>query len=146
MASEKSCGAVVYRLENGRRLYLLLRSDDGYCGFPKGHVEPGETEEQTARRETREETGIADLELEPLFREITSYFFTKEHKKIFKEVVYFIAETSTKEVKMSDEHVGFEWLEYSKALEKLSFENAKELLKKAETYLSATMPVGAEDL
>lgn len=143
---EKSCGAIVYRLENGKRKYLLLRSDDGYCGFPKGHVEKDETEEQTARRETEEETGIVDLEFEPLFREMISYFFTKEHRKIYKEVVYFLAKTGTEEAKVSDEHVGFEWLEYDKALEKLSFENAKELLRKAEAHLSSSMPVGAEDL
>ena len=143
---EKSCGAVVYRLENGKRMYLLLHYSEGHWDFPKGHVEPDETEEETARREAKEETGIADLEFEPLFRETISYFYTKEHRKIYKEVVFFLAKTGVKEAKMSDEHIGYGWLEYGEAQEKLTFKNAKEILKKAETYLSGTMPVGAEDL
>lgn len=143
---EKSCGAVVYRLENGNREYLILHYSEGHWDFPKGHVEQDETEEQTARRETKEEAGIADLEFAPLFRETISYFYTKEHRKIYKEVVFFLARTGGKEARMSDEHVGYGWLGYAEAVERLTHKNAKEILGKAEAYLSATVHVGAEDL
>lgn len=133
---EKSCGAVLYRLEEGKRLYLLLHYNEGHWDFPKGHVEEGEAEEETVRREVIEETGIADLEFVPGFREKISYSFKREGAMVPKEVAFFLAATSKKEVKLSDEHVGFVWLPYESALKKLTYKNAKDMLKKAEKRLS----------
>lgn len=58
MRYEKSCGAVIYVEAEGARKYVIIRSPEGYYGFPKGHMEPGETEEQTALREIFEEVGL----------------------------------------------------------------------------------------
>ena len=58
MTWEKSCGAVVFTRENGQVKYLLVANLEGIYGFPKGHVEAGETEVETALREVREETGL----------------------------------------------------------------------------------------
>ena len=61
MADEKSCGAIVFTRENGIRKYVIIRGTgiyQGFNGFPKGHMEEGETESETALREVKEETGM----------------------------------------------------------------------------------------
>ena len=133
---EKSCGAVVYRLEAGKRLYLLLHYEEGHWDFPKGHVEENESEEETVIREVEEETGIIGLRLNIAFKEKISYSFKRGSDMVPKEVVFFVGETQQKEVRLSLEHVGFVWLPYESARKKLTYKNAKELLQKAEENLS----------
>jgi bis(5'-nucleosidyl)-tetraphosphatase len=133
---EKSCGAVIYRLDEGIRLYLLLHYEEGHWDFPKGHVEENETEDETVRREVNEETGITRLQFEPGFRERISYSFKRESAMVPKEVVFFLAKTAQKEVRLSSEHVGFVWLPYESAAKKLTYKNAKDILKQAEGRLS----------
>ena len=58
MTIEKSCGAVVFTRDHGLVQYLIIQSKEGFYGFPKGHIEPGEQEEETALREIWEETGL----------------------------------------------------------------------------------------
>jgi len=140
MPDEKSCGAVVFRKVGRQRLYLLLHYEEGHWDFPKGHVEPGEGEADTARRETMEETGISDIEFVFGFREPIEYFYKREGKTMHKSVFFFLTETKTTEVKLSSEHVGYEWLPYGKALERLTFKNAKEVLAKAEKFIAAAAP------
>jgi len=108
-----------------------------YWDFPKGHIEKGENLEETAKREVEEETGLKDLKLIEGFKEWIKYFFKFKEKNIFKIVTFFLAETKTKEVKVSFEHIGFKWLPYEEAIEKLTFKNAKEILKKANDYLNS---------
>ena len=151
MPKEKSAGAIIYRLENNVPHYLLLHyapaepSKPGQWGFAKGHVEEGETEEETARREIEEETGIKDLKILPGFKEAEKYFFRKvyglegEARKtapwVFKLVVFFLAETKTKEIKISDEHTGFIWLPIEEAVKRTTFKNSKKLLKEADEFV-----------
>jgi bis(5'-nucleosidyl)-tetraphosphatase len=137
MPSEKSCGVVVFREGREGRLYLVLHYEEGHWDLPKGHVEAGEAETQTALRELREETGIKEVELVFGFRETLEYFYRREGKTMHKEVVFFLGKAASADVTLSFEHVGFEWLPYAKALEKLTFRNAKELLGKAERRLKA---------
>jgi 8-oxo-dGTP pyrophosphatase MutT (NUDIX family) len=137
MISEKSCGALIYRLEAGNRAFLLLNYAGGHWDFPKGHVEPGENEEETARREIREETGIAQLEFVPGFRQRIAYSFCRAGELVPKYVIFFLAKTSEKEVRLSDEHVGFEWLGYDEARKRLTFSSARTLLAKANALLDS---------
>lgn len=140
---EKSCGAVVYRIEEGKRLYLILHYGEGHWDFPKGHVEAGEEDDEklTARREIAEETGISDIKFLPGFRQTINYSFRREGKEVPKEVVFFIAETKEKRVRLSGEHIGLVWLPFESAKKKLTYKNAKEILQKAEEKLSSPAPL-----
>jgi len=135
MQKEKSCGAIIYRKGNSDIRYLLVQAVEGHWDFVKGHVEEGESEEDTARREAREETGIIDLWLVPGFKERIAYMFQKDGQRIFKEVIIFLAETKTEEVILSDENPAFVWLNYSDALGKITYENSKKILANANSTL-----------
>jgi bis(5'-nucleosidyl)-tetraphosphatase len=134
MPREKSCGAVVYR-ENGERKYLLLHYEAGHWDFVKGNVEPNEGERDTVIRELREETGIIRARFIDDFREEISYFYRRGGKTIFKEVTFFLIETEDMAVKLSYEHIGYEWLTCTHALKRLTHGNAKKVLRKANTFL-----------
>lgn len=148
LAFEKSVGAVVFRRRGENTImYLLLHYPGGHWDFPRGHAEKGETEEGTLAREVREETGINDLKIIPVFKGKIRYFYrAKEEEKverknlgkntnIFKRVVYYLAETETKNVKISDEHTGYEWLGYGDALSRITYKNGKAILKRADAFL-----------
>jgi bis(5'-nucleosidyl)-tetraphosphatase len=136
MPVKRSAGAVIFRKEGGILYYLLLHYQGKHWDFPKGHIEKGEKLKETVEREVSEETGIKDIEFAPGFQETIEYFFKEYGETIFKTVVFFLAETKTKEVKISFEHIGFEWLPYTDALNKLTFKNAKEILSKANSFLT----------
>jgi bis(5'-nucleosidyl)-tetraphosphatase len=113
----------------------LLHYAAGHWDFPKGHLEQGETKEQAAHRELKEETGLTAA-ITPEFQDLISYFFINHHKnKAHKTVTFFTGETTTKEVTFSDEHQGYQWLPYEPALQKLTYDNAKEVLKKVNRFL-----------
>jgi bis(5'-nucleosidyl)-tetraphosphatase len=134
MPSEKSCGAVVFK-RNGNRKYLLLHYEGGHWDFVKGHVERNETETDTVRRETEEETGLTDLTFIEGYRQPISYYYKRAGKTVYKEVVFFLVETGTNAVRLSREHVGFDWLTYERAIERLTYKNAKDTLRKAHEFL-----------
>ena len=134
MPSEKSCGAVILR-RNGVNKYLLLHYEGGHWDFVKGHVEKNESEKQTALRETEEEAGITDLTFVEGFRETISYFYRRAGRTVRKDVVFYLLETKTEAVRLSREHVGFEWLAYDRAMERLTYKNAKDTLQKAQEFL-----------
>jgi bis(5'-nucleosidyl)-tetraphosphatase len=131
---EKSCGAVVF-LKNTEVKYLLLHYEAGHWDFVKGNVEPNESEKDTVIRELQEETGIVDARFIEGFREKIGYFYRRQGVTIHKEVVFFLIETHTEEVKLSFEHVGYVWLNYEHAMEQLNFKNAKDVLQKAHALL-----------
>jgi len=165
MPREKSAGAIIYRRQpfetsQGKEftiLYLLLRYPTGHWEFPKGHIEGKEKEEDTVKREVFEETGLKDIKIIPGFKKYIKYFFRQypqnnEQKTsysakasqdrakrpwIFKLVVFFIAETKTKDVKISHEHKGFLWLPITQAIKKVTFKNSKKLLKEADDFIIA---------
>lgn len=132
---EKSCGIVLFREEEGRRFYLLLKYQGGHLDFVKGHVEKGETEYETAQRELFEETGISDVEFIKGFREPIWYEYKRQGKPSKKQVIFFLGKTETKDVTISHEHQDFYWLPFDEALKKATFDNAKNLLKMAEKSL-----------
>lgn len=136
MKKHISAGIVVYYKENREILYLLLHYDAGHWDFPKGHLENNETNEQAAHRELKEETGLTAT-LNPDFECSISYFFVDHHKnKAYKTVYFFTGQVNTKEVTLSHEHKGFEWLPYKGALEQLTYDNAKEVLQKVHQFLT----------
>lgn len=127
---EESCGAVIY-CDNE---FLLLHYGAGHWGFPKGNRERGETKLETAIREIEEETGLKNLEFTD-FEEEINYFYKRDGKTVYKTVTYFLATSKTKKVVLSWEHIGFEWVPYEKAVEKLTYQNAREVLQAAKSYL-----------
>jgi len=139
---EKSAGAVVFRKEGNKIYYLLLHYPSGtrtprnYWDFPKGHIERGEKEIETVKREVKEETGLEDIKFIEGFKKWVKYFFRFQGKTVFKIVIFYLVETKNKNVKISFEHIGYKWLPYEEALEQLLFKNAKEILKKANDYLT----------
>lgn len=135
MQKERSAGAVVFMPDKKWIRYLLLHYGAGHWDFPKGHVEEGEKEEETAKREVKEETGIEKIDILKGFKEKIHYFYRFEDKLMSKDVVFFLAKSKEEEVKISFEHIGFEWLPYEEALERLTFKNAKEILKEANDFL-----------
>jgi bis(5'-nucleosidyl)-tetraphosphatase len=139
MPSEKSCGAVIFKA-NGNRKYLLLHYEGGHWDFVKGHIERNETEQDTVRRETKEETGLTDLKFFDGFREPIAYYYRRAGKTVYKEVVFYLLEATTESVRLSREHVGFEWMSYDGAYARLTYKNAKDTLRKAHGYLEKLHP------
>ena len=135
MELEKSAGTIIFRKDKEVLYYLLLHYQAGHWDFPKGNIEKGEQITETVRRETKEETGIGDIEFIQGFKEKINYFYQRKGKKIYKTVVFFLSRTKTKKVKLSFEHQDFEWLPYKESLEKLTFKNAKEVLGKANVLI-----------
>ncbi len=136
MGQEKSCGTIVFRKEkDGTIKYLTLHYIEGHWEFVKGHVEKNEKEEQTALRELKEETGISDCEMQDGFREEINYFFKSGEKNISKNVVFFLALVRSPEIMLSDEHIGFAWLNFEHAMKKLKFKNSQDVLTKAKEFI-----------
>lgn len=129
MKYEKSCGIVVYRQYEDTIEFLTVRSKAfGHWGFPKGHVEEGESEQETAKREVLEETGL-DIEICSNFRRSITYITSGGTSK---EVVLFIGQCLEGDVVIQEEEVeDYKWLSYNKALELLTFDSDKKVLTEA---------------
>ncbi len=137
MYDEISAGAVLHVMDKNFEInYLILNYSYGHWDFPKGNIESGETEIETIKREVMEETGIIDITLIEGFRQQISYKYRKKSKLINKTVIYYLAETKSNKVVLSFEHVNFAWLNFKDALDKLSFDNSKRVLKNAKEFLS----------
>ena len=136
MIQETSAGMVLFRREKSKILFLLLHYPSGHWDFVKGKKESGETYHHTALREAKEETGITDIEFVNNFEEWIEYNFQYEGELVQKKVVFFLAETKTKKIVISFEHQDFVWLEFDDAIKKITFENAKKVLKKANSVLN----------
>ena len=134
MPFEKSAGAVIFR-RNKEIKYLLIQYGWGHWEFPRGLMEKGESLEETARREIKEEVGIEDIKFISGFKEWTKFFFKLKGKNIMKIATFLLSETKTKEIKLSYEHKDYAWLNYEEALNRLTFDNAKEILKKANSFI-----------
>jgi 8-oxo-dGTP pyrophosphatase MutT (NUDIX family) len=132
-------------LKNGEAKYLLLHYEAGHWDFVKGNVEPNESEQETVIRELREETGITDAKFIENFKEKIDYFYRRQGTTIHKEVIFFLMETHTETVKISYEHVGYIWLNYQQAMEKLTFKNARDVLKKAHKLMKARGIIHAKE-
>lgn len=134
MLHEKSCGAIVYRKFHGNTEILLIKHvNSGHWSFPKGHVEFGETEVETAQREILEETGI-DVIIDSSFRETVSYSPKRGTQKI---VVYFLAKAKNSDYSPQEEEIAdIKWVEIGRAQSVLSYENDKSIVAKAKTIIA----------
>jgi len=138
MREQKSTGIVLFRNASNKNEFLLLNYPQGHWDFVKGKIEQDETPHETALRETKEETGISDIEFIDGFEESVEYDFRFKKENIHKKVIFFLAKTNEKKIKLSHEHNDYLWLEYNDALKKTTFENAKNVLTKANEFLSST--------
>ena len=130
MHVEKSAGTIVVKGD----AYLLLHYQAGHWDFAKGHMEGGETLQETALRELKEETQL-DGKLLDGFEERFRFFFRREGKLVEKEVVLFVAEVASDKVVLSNEHVGFAWLPIDEALARITFKSSRDALHKAHRWL-----------
>ena len=138
MSEQKSAGIVLFRNFSDKNEFLLLNYPQGHWDFVKGKIEQNETSHETALRETKEETGITNIEFVDGFEESVEYDFRFKKEDIHKKVIFFLAKTNEKNIKLSHEHNDYLWLEYNDALKKTTFENAKNVLTKANEFLSNT--------
>lgn len=130
---EKSCGAIVIYRSGSRYKILLVRNHNGRnYSFPKGHVEKGETEQQTAIREVKEETGL-DIEIIDSFREVADYC---PFGKIRKRVVFFMAQTMSDRVTVQREEIdSYIWVDLEEAHTKCTYDNDLRVVRKAKENL-----------
>lgn len=130
---EKSCGAIVYRTINNKVRFLLIKNKRSeQWGFPKGHIEKGETHRQTAMREVFEEVGL-EIEIIPDFKSKSEYTI---QGRVEKRVTIFLATTQQTTTTIQQEEIGdYAWLDYKKAVNTLRFENDKQILEQANSFL-----------
>ena len=138
MKHEKSCGGVLFTRKDHTVRYLIIRHLGGHWGFPKGHMDPGETEEETALREIREEVGLTVSLLDGFRAEETYPLPNKPDTQ--KTVVYFLAEFAGQAVRIQPEEVAEASLvPYEDALDLLTHQEAKYVLMQANQYLVSVL-------
>lgn len=135
----RSAGFVLTRpadLGGSGRAYLLLKHRHGdHWSFPKGTVEPGESDWEAAVRELAEEAGIAHIQRLRGFRHRVRYQFQRQATVIDKTVIYYLATTPQRQIVLSPEHTEGGWFDYPAARERLTHDNARQLLDAAEVFL-----------
>ena len=143
---EISAGIIIYKRLKDRddkveTKYLLLYQGRGYWNFPKGKLESNERSFEAAIRETGEETGILpiNLRMDRNFKEPDRYVFQHEGSKVYKLVLFYLAETNKPEIKLSKEHEGYGWFLFKDAVKLLRHPNSQFILKKANEYLKRQM-------
>lgn len=138
MSQEISAGIIIYRNTSEGKKFLLLYHGGRYWNFPKGKLDVGEKSFRAALREVREETGLSerDLKFKEFFKAYDRFVFMRQKQKVFKTVMYYLAETNEEEIKISKEHNGYGWFLYRDALRMLLYPNLKNNLKRAYTVIS----------
>ena len=133
MLFEKSCGGVVYRKHHGNIEVLLVKHiNSGHWSFPKGHVEGEATEEQTARREIKEETGI-DVMIDTSFRETVNFSPKKDTQK---EVVYYLCKARCFDIVPQIEEVSeARWVDIGYAASVLTYENDRVIIGRVRNVI-----------
>ncbi|AWX69314.1 bis(5'-nucleosyl)-tetraphosphatase [[Mycoplasma] anseris] len=128
MRKEKSCGAIVFKNNGSQLEVLLVEQNAGHWGFPKGHVEPAETEKETAIREVKEETNI-DIKILDDFKEVNTY---SPYLLTIKDVIYFIGlPTSFQLINQEEEIKVVEWVNIKNAKSRITYEEDVKILNKA---------------
>lgn len=139
MTNDQSFGIIPYVIEDEQIKYLIIHHQKGHWAFPKGHAEENETPLETASRELLEETGITASDINPDQTFIERYVFTdpKTKKLINKKVTFFLGKAETTTVKIQDEELqGYAWVTLDEAMDLATFNQAKQLIKKVDNYLT----------
>jgi 8-oxo-dGTP pyrophosphatase MutT (NUDIX family) len=143
MNKEFSAGAIIFKQDKKKIVFLLLYSSrNKIWGFPKGHIEPGEDEEQAAMRELREEAGLKDLEIINGFREEIIYETISTRlpfkgQRIEKHAVYFLCNAGDQDVRVDGrEMTDYKFVSISEAEQLIKFDNLKKILRKANDFLA----------
>lgn len=134
MEYEISCGAVVFTRKDNEIYFVIVKSLEGYYGFPKGHIEGNETEEETALREIFEEVGLRPQIL-------AGFRTTDEHpipnkKDVIKRIIYFVAEYNNQQLCYREEELeGANLMTYEEAMKSFQFESSKRILNEAKEFI-----------
>lgn len=136
---ERSAGGVVFRIEAGQPLYLLIRDSYQNWGFPKGHIEPGEQPDEAARREVLEETGLAGLAIRGAIDTI-DWFFRFRGQLIHKSCQFFLMESleATTSPQRNEGITACRWIGFEDAEALVSYANAREVLRRAQEMVAAS--------
>lgn len=129
---EKSCGSIIFKYDGEKLLFLVIKQTLGHFSFPKGHVEESESEKDTALREVKEETGF-DISFAGDFREVITYC---PKPGVLKDVVFFLGNVIDGVMTPQEDEVSLiEWLSYEDALKVVTYDDDKNVLKKAYEYI-----------
>ncbi len=130
---ETSAGGVVYRVDGGQPLFLLIRDSYQNWGFPKGHIEHGEEPEAAALREVAEETGLAALTVRGTIEEI-DWFFRFRGQLIHKHCHFYLMETAESRTspQRAEGITACRWTPFEEAHELISYANARDVLRRAQ--------------
>lgn len=137
---ETSAGGVVFRMDAGTPLFLLIRDSYANWGFPKGHVEDGEAAEDAALREVREETGLHELTSRGLIDTI-EWYFRFRGRLIHKSCHFFLMETaqSATSPQRAEGITACQWVPYAAAHEAVSYANAREVLRRGREMIGTAV-------
>lgn len=134
--TEKSCGAVVFKKDNGKILYVIICSKEGFYGFPKGHVEIGEGEWETAAREIKEETGLTVSRVGDFRTEDEHRYVRRDGSTAIKRIVYFLAQFSAGNISVQRSELSdARLMSFEEAMSSFQFESSKRILTEAREAL-----------
>ena len=136
---EISAGIIVFRRTHDGLKYLILYHGHGYWNFPKGKIESEEKSFAAALRETQEETGLSrrDLHIAPNFKAYERFTFRHKGQKVFKVVIFYLAETRNPRVRISKEHQGYAWFTLREGTGMLKkYHDSQKVLEQANQFLT----------
>ena len=141
---ETSAGGVVFRLDGGTPLFLLIRDSYQNWGFPKGHLESGERAEDAAIREVREETGLSALSLRGEIETI-DWHFRFRGRLIHKICHFYLMQTAEAETlpQRAEGITACQWIAYEDAVSAISYANARHVLRRAQEMVTG-VPLAVE--
>ncbi len=138
MKREISAGFIIFRRTKDGIKYLLLYHRGGYWNFPKGQIESEEKSLTAALRETREEAGLTphDLRIMKNFKTYERFYFKRAGVPTFKIVIFYLAETGKRDIKISWEHNGYGWFLFHDAKKIVGkYRDTVKVLQQARDFL-----------